>query len=85
MLKRLTVRQKGLHVIAESADLGIVLHWDQGTKIYLKIDPKWKNRVCYKAIFDLPILSFFFFGRLKAYAATTMVMRETISKHHPEE
>lgn len=45
MLKRLTVRQKGLNVIAESADLGLILHWNQGSRIYLKVDPKWKNKV----------------------------------------
>lgn len=45
MLKRLTIRQKGLNVIAESADLGLIVHWNQGSRIYLKVDPKWKNKV----------------------------------------
>lgn len=45
MFKRLTIRKKDLHVIAESADLGLVLHWDKGTRIYFRADPRWKNKV----------------------------------------
>lgn len=45
LLKRLTVREKNLHVIVEVADLGVVVHWDRGTKIYVKVDPRWKSRV----------------------------------------
>lgn len=45
LLKRLTVREKGLYVIVEAADLGFVVHWDKGTRVYVKVDPRWKNRV----------------------------------------
>lgn len=39
------MRQAGLFVFAEVADLGIVLQWDKGTRVILKADPKWKGRV----------------------------------------
>lgn len=42
---RITVRQAGLFIFAEVADLGIVLQWDKGTRVVLKADPKWKGRV----------------------------------------
>lgn len=45
MCFRITVRQAGLFIFAEVADLGIVLQWDKGTRVVLKADPKWKGRV----------------------------------------
>lgn len=39
------MREAGLFVFVEVADLGLVLQWDQGTRIYLRLDPKWKGRV----------------------------------------
>lgn len=39
------MRQAGLFIFAEVADLGIVLQWDKGTRVVLKADPKWKGRV----------------------------------------
>lgn len=44
-LNRLLLREKGLFVIAEASDLGFVVHWDKGTRVYVKIDPRWKNKV----------------------------------------
>ena len=39
------VRQAGVFVFIEVADLGLVLQWDHGTRVYLRLDPKWKGRV----------------------------------------
>ncbi|XP_046389468.1 hemocytin isoform X2 [Ischnura elegans] len=44
-LKRIAVREAGLFMFAEVFDLGLVLQWDKGTRLYLKLDPSWKNRV----------------------------------------
>lgn len=43
--KHLTLRQVGLFVIVEAPDLGLIIHWDKGTRVYVKIDPQWKNKV----------------------------------------
>jgi hypothetical protein len=32
-------------VFAEVFDLGLVLQWDRGTRVYIRADPKWKNKV----------------------------------------
>lgn len=45
LLKRMTVREKDLFVIVEAPDLGIIVHWDKGTRVYIKLDPRWKNKV----------------------------------------
>lgn len=39
------VREAGLFIFVEVADLGLVLQWDHGTRVYLRLDPKWKGRV----------------------------------------
>jgi von Willebrand factor len=44
-MKHLTIRQKGLFVIVEAPDLGLVIQWDKGTRVYVKVDPRWKDRV----------------------------------------
>lgn len=42
---RITIREAGLFVFAEVFDLGLVLQWDRGTRVYVRADPKWKDRV----------------------------------------
>jgi von Willebrand factor len=32
-------------VIVEAPDLGLVIQWDKGTRVYVKVDPRWKDRV----------------------------------------
>lgn len=32
-------------MFAEVFDLGLVLQWDRGTRVYIRADPKWKDRV----------------------------------------
>ncbi|KAJ3643777.1 hypothetical protein Zmor_026489 [Zophobas morio] len=44
-MKHLIVRQKNLFVIVEAPDLGLVVHWDRGTRVYVKVDPRWKGKV----------------------------------------
>ncbi|XP_059485087.1 hemocytin isoform X2 [Neocloeon triangulifer] len=43
--KRTTFREIGQNVIAEVFDLGIVVFWDKSTRVYVHLDPKWKQRV----------------------------------------
>ncbi|XP_050302983.1 hemocytin [Anthonomus grandis grandis] len=43
--KHITLREKGIFVILEAPDLGLVVHWDKGTRVYVKIDPRWKNKI----------------------------------------
>jgi hypothetical protein len=45
-------------VFAEVFDLGVVLQWDRGTRVYVRVDPKWKDRVS-DTSFNME--SFFFF------------------------
>lgn len=42
---RITIRQKGLFVIAEVPALRLSLKWDKGTRIYVKAGPMWKGLV----------------------------------------
>ncbi|PNF36643.1 hypothetical protein B7P43_G19101, partial [Cryptotermes secundus] len=44
-LGRITIREAGLFVFAEVFDLGLVLQWDRGTRVYIRADPKWKDRL----------------------------------------
>ena len=45
IFKRFTVRNRDLFLIVEAADIGIIVHWDKGTRVYVKVDPRWKNKV----------------------------------------
>jgi hypothetical protein len=44
--RRAIIRDLGLFVVVEVFDLGLVVRWDKGTRVYVNLDPKWKNRVC---------------------------------------
>ncbi|KAK9502170.1 hypothetical protein O3M35_012753 [Rhynocoris fuscipes] len=44
-LERISERSSGLFMFAEVADLGLVLQWDKGTRVTLRAEPKWKNKV----------------------------------------
>lgn len=44
-MKRMAVRANPQLVVVEVEDLGLVVHWDRGTRVYVKLDPKWKGRV----------------------------------------
>ncbi|XP_055937840.1 hemocytin-like [Argiope bruennichi] len=41
---RFVVLESGLFVLVYT-DIGITLRWDRGTRIYVTLDPKWRNRV----------------------------------------
>lgn len=45
LLSRISLRKAGIYAIIEVHDLGIVLEWDLGTRLYIKANIKWKNRV----------------------------------------
>lgn len=42
---RMMVRDAGLFLFVEVADLGLVLQWDHGTRAHIRLDPKWKGLV----------------------------------------
>nr|CAD7397465.1 unnamed protein product [Timema cristinae] len=44
-LDRITVREAGLFVFAEVFDLGLLLQWDRGTRVYIKVDPRWIDKL----------------------------------------
>lgn len=44
--RRAIIRDLGLFVVVEVFDLGLVVRWDKGTRVYVNLDPKWKSRVC---------------------------------------
>ncbi|XP_043682227.1 hemocytin isoform X2 [Vespula pensylvanica] len=41
--KRIAIRTIGLFVFLDVPDLGLVLQWDKGTRVYIRLDPKWKG------------------------------------------
>lgn len=44
-LNTLTVREIGLYAIVEAPYLGLAVRWDKGTRVYVRLNPKWKNKV----------------------------------------
>nr|XP_034190302.1 hemocytin [Osmia lignaria] len=42
--KRIVVRTTDLFVFVDVPDMGLTLQWDRGTRVYVKLDPKWKGR-----------------------------------------
>lgn len=32
-------------VMLEAPELGLVVQWDKGTRVYIRIDPRWKDKV----------------------------------------
>ncbi|XP_046603352.1 hemocytin isoform X1 [Neodiprion virginianus] len=42
--KRIAIRRAGLFVFLDVPDLGLVLQWDEGTRVYLRLNPKWRSR-----------------------------------------
>ncbi|XP_068082174.1 hemocytin [Anabrus simplex] len=44
-MERIILREAGLFVFAEATDLGVVVQWDRGTRVYVMIDPRWRNKV----------------------------------------
>ncbi|GIY74796.1 hemocytin [Caerostris extrusa] len=41
---RFVVLESGLFVLVYT-DVGVTIRWDKGTRIYVTLDPKWRNRV----------------------------------------
>ncbi|XP_016844891.1 hemocytin [Nasonia vitripennis] len=43
-LGRIAMRRAGLFVFLDVPDLGLVIQWDEGTRVYVRLDVKWKGR-----------------------------------------
>ncbi|XP_015177061.1 PREDICTED: hemocytin [Polistes dominula] len=43
--KRIAIRTVGLFVFLDVPDLGLVLQWDKGTRVYIRLNPKWKGHM----------------------------------------
>ncbi|KRT80045.1 hypothetical protein AMK59_6836, partial [Oryctes borbonicus] len=43
--KHFSVRSTDLFIIIEATNLGLIVQWDRGTRVYIKLQPRWKNRV----------------------------------------
>ncbi|XP_037075331.1 hemocytin-like [Pollicipes pollicipes] len=44
-LRRLSIRKAGTFAFVEAPALGVVVQWDYGTRIYIRLSPQWKNKV----------------------------------------
>ncbi|XP_063975011.1 hemocytin [Diachasmimorpha longicaudata] len=42
--QRIVTREAGNFVFLDVPDLGLTLQWDRGTRVYVKLQPKWKGR-----------------------------------------
>lgn len=66
--------------MVEAPDIGLVVHWDKGTRVYVKVDPRWKDKVSsYRRIFNIEAVNLDIF-RPKGYVAIIMITMPTISK-----
>ncbi|XP_043259225.1 hemocytin isoform X1 [Colletes gigas] len=44
VFKRIAMRTAGLFVFVDVPDLGLTVQWDRGTRVYIRLDPRWKGR-----------------------------------------
>lgn len=44
-IKRMTFYRSGNFMFVEVISLGVLLKWDRGTRVYLKLDNRWKGKV----------------------------------------
>ena len=44
-LPRMTIRDIGMFVSFEVSDLGLVVQWDKGNRLYIRLKPQWKGYV----------------------------------------
>ncbi|KZC09215.1 Hemocytin [Dufourea novaeangliae] len=42
--KRTAMRSAGLFVFVDAPDLGLTVQWDRGTRVYIRLDSRWKSR-----------------------------------------
>lgn len=42
---KLAIHRAGIFIIVEAPGLGLQVKWDRGTRVYVKLDTKWKGRV----------------------------------------
>lgn len=43
--RRIALRHLGLSIAVEVADLGLVVTWDRGNRVTVRLRPQWSNRV----------------------------------------
>lgn len=39
------IHRSGIFLIVEIPHIGVLLKWDRGTRVYLKLDSRWKGKV----------------------------------------
>lgn len=44
-MKKIVTYRVGDFIVAEIVELGFILKWDRGTRVYLKLDNRWKGKV----------------------------------------
>lgn len=44
-LSRMSLRSSPQMVIVEAADIGLIVRWDRLTRVYVRLDPKWRSHV----------------------------------------
>ncbi|KAK4875849.1 hypothetical protein RN001_012271 [Aquatica leii] len=45
LLKHMILKQMGHFVIIDIPEIKLILHWDKGTRVYIKLGAAWKNKV----------------------------------------
>ena len=43
--KKVSINRAGVFVVVETPGLGMQVKWDRGTRVYVKLDNRWKGRV----------------------------------------
>lgn len=44
-LNKLSIHRAGIFIVVEAAGMGLQVKWDRGTRAYVKLGIRWKNRV----------------------------------------
>lgn len=44
-LKKILTYRSGIFLVVEMPQIGFLLKWDRGTRVYLKLENRWKGRV----------------------------------------
>lgn len=42
---KLSIHRAGIFIVVEAPGLGLQIKWDRGTRVYVKLDNRWKGRV----------------------------------------
>lgn len=44
-LKKIFVHRSGIFLIVEIPHIGVLIKWDRGTRVYVKLESRWKGNV----------------------------------------